>query len=81
MFAIYSFAKLWVPAGTKDNHAAVGRFRFLTAWGEELGMSADISEYFLWILGFLGRVFKSIFFLGMKMYLKKLGRNGSLPIH
>ena len=23
-FAIYSFAKLWVPAGTRANHAAVG---------------------------------------------------------
>ena len=50
----YSFAKLWVPAGTRANHAAVGRFLLLPAWGEELGTSADISEYFFvdsWFLG------------------------------
>ena len=26
MFAIYSFAKLWVPTGTRANHAAVAGF-------------------------------------------------------
>ena len=39
--------------------------------GEELGMSADISGYFLWIVGFLGRVFKSVFFLGDENVFEK----------
>ena len=30
MFAIYSFAKQWVPTGTRANHVAVASFLFLS---------------------------------------------------
>ena len=72
-FAIYSFAKLWVPAGTRTNLAAVGKFCFSPAWREELGVSADISEYFWWIVGFLGRVFQVHIFLGDENVFEKIG--------
>ena len=49
--------------------------------GEWLGTSADISEYFLWIVGSWGGgggLFKSIFLLRDENGFEKLGRNGFL---
>ena len=81
-FAIYSFAKQWVPAGTRANHAAVGRIASCQhgggGGGEWLGTSRDISEYFVWIVGSWRGAFKSIFFLEDENGFEKLGRNGFL---
>ena len=62
------------PSWDKANHAAVGRVLFLPAWGEWLGTSADILEYFLWIVGSKGRLTSPNSSLGMKMALKKIGQ-------
>ena len=51
-FAIYSFAKLWVPTGIRANHAAVGRIASCQHGGG--GMVGHVRRYFrilLWIVG------------------------------
>ena len=49
--------------------------------GEKSGMSTDISEYSVWIVDSWGGFSSPCFSSGMKMALKKLDRNGVLPIH
>ena len=89
-FAIYSVAKLWVPAGTRANHSAIGRIASCQHWGGGGGG----------IVGHVRRHFRILFvdsrFLereggggvlspypssGMKMALKNWTGMDSFPIH
>ena len=74
--AIYSFVKLWVPAGTWANHAAFGRLSFLpTGGGGGGGRVGHVRRHFGILLvdsRFLGEGFSSPYSSsGMKMSLKK----------
>ena len=80
-----NYSLLWVTAGTRANHAAVGRERFLPTGGGGGGKSWACPQTFRILLvdsRFLGEGFSSPYSSsGMKMSLKQLGRNGFLPIH
>ena len=74
-FAIYSFAKLWVSAGTRANHAAIGRLSFLPTGGGGGERVGHVRRHF-WILLVdsrfsWGGFFKCIFFLGDENVFEK----------
>ena len=81
-FAIYSFAKLWFPAGTRLIMQPLAG-SLLVSMGQWLGTSADISEYFLRIVCSLwgGGASSPYSSLGMKMAFKNWAGMDSFPIH
>ena len=79
-FAIYSFAKLWVPAGTGAYHAAVGRIASCQHRGNGWARPQKFWNTFV-DSQFFGRVSNPYSSLGMKVALKNWAGMDSFPIH